>query len=72
MKLHGLPESIVSDRGGQFISEFWKALCERLGIKSALSTSFHPETDGQTERFNAVMESYLRGYVNYMQDAWEE
>ena len=71
-KLHGLPESIVSDRGGQFISEFWKALCERLGIKSALSTSFHPETDGQTERFNAVMESYLRGYVNYMQDDWEE
>ena len=49
-KIHGLPDSIVSDRGGPFIADFWKALCERLKINSRLSTSFPPETDGQTER----------------------
>ena len=71
-KLHGLPDSIVSDRGGQFIADFWKALCERLRINSRLSTSFHPETDGQTERYNAVMEQYLRSYVSYQQDDWTD
>ena len=69
-RLHGLPETIISDRGTQFASHFWGRLCERLQISRRMSTAFHPETDGQTERLNAVMEQYLRAYVNYLQDDW--
>ncbi|KAI1002674.1 hypothetical protein K3495_g5529 [Podosphaera aphanis] len=67
---HGLPQSIVSDRGTNFISKFWKTLCSRLGISLKFSTAYHPETDGQTERFNQSLEEYLRKYVNYNQDDW--
>jgi RNase H-like domain found in reverse transcriptase/Reverse transcriptase (RNA-dependent DNA polymerase)/Integrase zinc binding domain/Integrase core domain/Aspartyl protease/Chromo (CHRromatin Organisation MOdifier) domain len=67
---HGLPSSIVSDRGPQFVAEFWKALCAQLLINPLLSTAYHPETDGQTEIMNATMEQYLRSYVNYLQDDW--
>ena len=67
-KHHGLPQTIISDRGTQFASRFWKALCQRLGIEVRLSTGFHPQTDGQTERFNATMEEYLRHYINHHQD----
>jgi hypothetical protein len=69
-RLHGLPETIVSDRGPQFASEFWRHICERLGVERRLSTAFHPQTDGQTERVNAVMEQYLRNFVNYQQNDW--
>ena len=51
-KLHGLPLSLTSDRGPQFISGVWKNLCKVLGIKANLSTAFHPETDGQSEIAN--------------------
>jgi hypothetical protein len=71
-KIHGLPRTVVSDRGPQFVSAFWKHLNRRLGIKSLLSTAFHPETDGQTERANAILEQYLRAYVSYLQDDWVE
>jgi hypothetical protein len=71
-KLHGLPLTIVSDRGPQFAADFWGRLCSRLGIDRRLSTAFHPQTDGQTERVNAVMEQYLRMHVNYLQDDWVE
>ena len=67
---HGLPQSIVSDRGPQFTSEFWKALCELLNIQVRLSIRYHPQTDGQSERMNAVMEQCLRTYVSYQQDNW--
>jgi hypothetical protein len=69
-RLHGLPDTIVSDRGPQFASRFWKHLCNSLKIEPHLSTAFHPETDGQTEWTNAIMEQYLRAYVNYQQDDW--
>ena len=69
-KLHGLPDDIFSDRGPQFASRFWRQLCLRLKITPKLSTAFHPQTDGQTERFNAMMEQYLRAYVTYQQDHW--
>ena len=49
-ELHGLPESIVSDRGPQFVAEFTKELNKILGIETRLSTAFHPQTDGQTEQ----------------------
>jgi hypothetical protein len=71
-KLHGLPNTIVSDRGPQFVAQFWKHLTKRLRINATLSTAFHPETDGQTERLNAILEQYLRTYVAYLQDDWAE
>jgi hypothetical protein len=46
---HGLPLDITSDQGAVFVSSFWQELCQALGIKSNLSTAFHPQTDGQTE-----------------------
>ena len=67
---HGLPDSIVSDRGSVFTSKFWSSLCYFLSIKRRLSTAFHPQTDGQTERQNSTMEAYLRAFVNYEQDNW--
>ena len=69
---HGLPSSIVSDRGSLFTSDFWKQITEALGISRNLSTAFHPETDGQMERANATLEQYLRAYCNYQQDDWEK
>uniref|UniRef100_A0A0D2YKU3 RNA-directed DNA polymerase n=1 Tax=Fusarium oxysporum (strain Fo5176) TaxID=660025 RepID=A0A0D2YKU3_FUSOF len=69
-KLHGLPHTIISDRGPQFVAEFWKKLTQQLSINSLLSTAYHPETDGQTERLNAILEQYLRAYVSYLQDDW--
>jgi len=71
-RLHGLPRTITSDRGPQFASAFWHRLCVQLGIEQRLSTAFHPQTDGQTERMNAVMEQYLQSYVNYLQDDWAD
>ena len=56
---HGLPDSIVTDRGLLFTSKFWSSLCYFLGIKQKLSTAFHPQTDGQTKRQNSTMEAYL-------------
>ena len=67
---HGLPDSIVSDRGSVFTSKFWSSLCYFLGIKRRLSTAFHPQTDRQTERQNSTMEAYLRAFVNYEQNDW--
>ena len=67
---HGLPTSITSDRGPQFVATVWKSFCKRLGIKCKLSTAFHPETDGQTEQANQDIEKQLWIYCNYMQDDW--
>ncbi|MBW0558095.1 hypothetical protein O181_097810 [Austropuccinia psidii MF-1] len=67
---HGLPSSIVSDRGFLFVSSFWTNLCQQLNISRELSTAYHPETDGQTERVNQKLEQYLLMYVSYHQDDW--
>src|ERR1041385_2934545 len=69
-RLHGLPDTIISDRGPQFASDFWNYLCRYLGIERKLSTAFQPQTDGQPERINGILEQYLRCYVNYAQDDW--
>ena len=68
--LHGAPDNIISDRGTQFVSQFWKHLSERLGIELKHSSAFHPQTDGQTERVNAGVEQYLRQFMNFHQDDW--
>lgn len=67
---HGLPLNIVSDRGTQWVSAFWRRLCALLGIDHRLSTAYHPQTDGQAENTNKEMERYLRAFVNYAQDDW--
>ena len=71
-KLHGLPESIISDRRPQFAAGLMKELNKMLGIKSKLSMAFHPQTDGQTERVNQKLEQYLRMFINYRQEQWPE
>lgn len=67
---HGAPASIVTDRGTLFTSKFWSSLCFYLRIKRRLSTAFHPQTDGQTERQNQTLEQYLRAHINFVQDDW--
>ena len=71
-KLHGLPESIVSDRGPQFAAELTKELNRMLGIQTKLSTAFHPQTDGQTERMNQELEQYLWFFIEHRQKNWPE
>ena len=70
VKLHGVPSDIVSDRGTQFVSKFWKAFCSRLGVHLSFSSSFHPQSNGQTERTNQNLETYLRCFVSENQEEW--
>ena len=70
VSLHGMPREIISDRGSVFVSKFWQGLITQLGVQHKLSTAYHPQTDGQTERLNQTLEQYLRSYVNYQQDDW--
>ena len=59
VSLHGVPKEIVSDRGTQFTSRFWKKFQEALGTKLSFSTAFHPQTGGQMERVNQILENML-------------
>jgi hypothetical protein len=63
LKMHGVPKSIVFDRGAQFISMFWKSLHQALKTKLDFSSTYHPQTDGQTKRVNQVLEDMLRACV---------
>ena len=67
---HGLPDDIISDRGPQFISKFWRHMFKLLHTSCKLSSGYHPETNGQSERTNQTIEQYLRCFVNYQQDDW--
>lgn len=69
-KYHGYPEDVVSDRDATFTDQFFTDLYDYLGIKGNMSTAYHPQTDGQTERINQVIESYLHSYCNYEQNDW--
>jgi len=71
-RLHGLPKSIISDRGPQFAAGLMRELNKMLGIKTKLSMAFHPQTNGQTERMNQELEQYLRMFINHWQDHWLE
>ncbi|GAA5959299.1 hypothetical protein JCM10213_008100 [Rhodosporidiobolus nylandii] len=68
--LFGLPERMVSDRDKLFTSKFWRSLHSRLGLKLQMSTSFHPETDGRSERTNKTAIQVLRQYVSRHQKDW--
>jgi len=69
---HGVPDNIITDRGTQFTSRFWTRVCSHLSINHRLSSAFHPQTDGHTERQNHTMEQYLRAFCNYEQANWVE
>jgi len=69
-KLHGLPESIISDRGVQFPAGMMKEMNNLLGIQTKLSTAYHPQMDGQTERVNQELEQYLRVFIDHRQEQW--
>jgi len=69
-KLHGLPESVISDRRPQFVAGLTRELNKMLRIETKLSTAYHPETDGQMERTNQELEQYLRMYINHRQNNW--
>ena len=70
IQYHGIPKVFITDRDKLFTSNYWKTLVNTIGIRHKLSTSFHPQTDGQTERSNQTLETYLRHYVSYAQDNW--
>ncbi|KAJ3690052.1 hypothetical protein LUZ61_019216 [Rhynchospora tenuis] len=69
-KLHGLPKNLVSDRDPVFTSSFWKELMAKIGIQLNLSTAYHPQSDGQTERLNQCLEQYLRCMIFDQQKQW--
>ncbi|EAQ89506.1 hypothetical protein CHGG_06125 [Chaetomium globosum CBS 148.51] len=69
-KLHGAPDSIISDRGSAFVSGVWQRLSARLKTTLHPSSAFHPETDGQTEIVNASVHKFLRAFVSFTQDDW--
>ncbi|KAK3518631.1 hypothetical protein QTP70_006073 [Hemibagrus guttatus] len=68
----GLPEDIVSDRGPQFTSRVWGSLCAQLGIGVSLSSSYHPQSNGQAERLNQEISRFLRSYCSREQRRWSE
>jgi len=71
-KLHGLPKSIISDRGPQFAVGLMRELNRMLGIESKMPMVFHPQTDGQTERVNQELEQYLRIFIDHRQEHWPD
>ena len=71
-KLHGVPLRMTTDQGSEFVNKFSAALCELVGTVHSKSTAYHPQSDGQTEQMNMVLEDMLRHYVNPKQDNWDE
>jgi len=71
-RLHGLPKRIVSDRDTVFMSSFWQEVMRLLEVALDKSTAYHPQTDGQTERVNQVLQHYLRTCCTWDQDNWVE
>lgn len=72
VKYFGVPEDIVSDRDARFTGRFWTQLFNMMGTELKFSTANHPQTDGQTERMNALLEEYLRHYVTASQRNWPD
>ena len=71
-KYHGLPREIISDRDSRFTGKFWSTLFALMGTNLKFSSSYHPQTDGQTERTNQILEDYLRHYVSLGQKDWSQ
>jgi hypothetical protein len=71
-RLHGMPKEIISDRDTKFTSNFWKSLMASLETKLLFSTTYHPQTNGQTERVNQILEDMLRMHVMHQPRKWED
>jgi len=71
VKLHGIPKTIISDRGPQFTAHFWERMHKSLGTSLVRSIAYHPQTSGQTERLNQVLEDMLRACVLSSKGYWE-
>ncbi|MCO5586541.1 hypothetical protein L7F22_040482 [Adiantum nelumboides] len=71
-RIHGLPRSIISDRDPKFTGHFWTSLFKSLGTNLLFSSAYHPQTDGQTERVNQILEEMLRHYIQNRLASWEE
>ena len=71
VRLHGFPEAIISDRDTRFTSRFWQALWKLSGTRLSMSTSYHPQTDGQTENVNRAVQDMLRAYVSDSRLDWD-
>lgn len=72
VRFHGFPRTIVSDRGSNWTSKFWRRMCKLVDTKQLLSTAWHPQTDGGPERVNQEVQAYLRAYICYAQGDWGE
>ena len=72
MRLHGIPKTIVSDRDTLFTSRFWESFQEAMGTQLCLSTAYHPQSDGQTEILNKILEDLLRACVLDFGGNWED
>jgi transposase InsO family protein len=70
--LHGIPKTIISDRGAQFVARFWEQLQDALGTKLIRGSAYHPQTDGQTERVNQILEDMLRACVLQYDKNWDK
>jgi hypothetical protein len=70
--LHGVPKKIVSDRGTQFTSRFWEKLHEAMDTKLNFSSAYHPQTDGQTEMENQILEGILRACDLKDKKSWDK
>ena len=68
----GLPQQAISSQGPQFASQVMQEVWSKLGVKSTMSTAFHPQTDGETECVNQELEQYLQVFRNVQQDNWAE
>jgi hypothetical protein len=70
--LHGVPKTIIFDRGTQFVARFWEQLQESLGTKLIRSSAYHPQTDGQTERINQILKDMLRACIIRYDKNWDK
>ena len=71
-RYHGTPEEVISDRGPVFVSKFMTRICNLLRIKPSPTITFYPQSDGQTERLNQVLEQFLRMFTTNRQDDWAD
>jgi hypothetical protein len=72
VRLHGIPKTIISHRETQFVARFWEQLHECLGTKLIRSSSYHPQTDGQTKRINQILEDMLRASILHFDKSWDK